>query len=33
VRDPARALGDRVKKVTTVTAYHVPGQAIEEAGG
>jgi superfamily II DNA or RNA helicase len=33
VCDPARALGDRVKKVTTVTAYHVPGQAIEEVGG
>jgi len=33
VRDPARAFGDRVKKVTTVTAYHVPGEAIEEASG
>ncbi len=31
VRDPFAALGDRVRKVTTVTAFHIPGEAIEAA--
>ncbi|HET7590170.1 MAG TPA: helicase-related protein [Solirubrobacterales bacterium] len=32
VRNPAKALGQRVRKVTTITAFHIPGEAIEEAG-
>jgi superfamily II DNA or RNA helicase len=31
IQDPARALRDRVREVTTVTAFHIPGDAIEEA--
>lgn len=31
IRNPARALGERVRKVTTITAFHIPGDAIEEA--
>jgi SNF2 family DNA or RNA helicase len=31
VRNPAKALGAQVRKVTTVTAFHIPGEAIEEA--
>ncbi len=33
VRDPARALAEGVRKVTTVTAYRVAGEAIEAAAG
>ena len=31
VQNPARVFKDRVRKVMTVTAYHLPGEAIEEA--
>jgi hypothetical protein len=33
VRDPAGTLADDVKVKTTVTAYHLPGAAIEAAAG
>jgi hypothetical protein len=33
VRDPASALAGDVKVKTTVTAYHLPGAAIEAAAG
>ncbi|GIK77426.1 MAG: helicase [Actinomycetes bacterium] len=32
IRNPAKSLGPQVRKVTTVTAFHIPGAAIEEAG-
>ncbi len=31
IQNPAEALKDQVRKVTTVTAFHIPGSAIEEA--
>jgi superfamily II DNA or RNA helicase len=31
IQNPAEALKDQVRKVTTVTAFHIPGGAIEEA--
>ena len=31
IRNPAKALGAQVRKVTSVTAFHVPGEAIEGA--
>jgi superfamily II DNA or RNA helicase len=31
IQNPAAKLGSEVSKVTSVTAYHIPGRAIEEA--
>jgi hypothetical protein len=31
IQDPAATLGPKVDKVTWVTAYYIPGEAIEEA--
>jgi hypothetical protein len=31
IRNPYRAIGDRVEEVATVTAFRVPGEAIEAA--
>lgn len=33
IRNPAKALGPEVRRVTTVTAFHIPGEAIEAAAG
>jgi Domain of unknown function (DUF3883)/Helicase conserved C-terminal domain len=31
IQNPAETLGSQVRKVTTVTAFHIPGEAIEAA--
>ena len=31
IRNPYAVLGKRVREVTQVTAFHVPGEAIEAA--
>jgi hypothetical protein len=33
IQDPALTLGSSVKESTRVTAYYIPGPAIEEVGG